>query len=471
MRKVFNLGFGQTTDELVIEKLPVRGRVPNWMTGSLIRNGPGTFQVGEQRYRHWFDGLAMLHLFSFQEGQVSYANKFLRCKAYNEAMETAKISYSEFATDPCYSIFERVKNVFSPNLTDSAKVNIGKIGERFLALGETPMQIEFDPKTLDSIGVFNYDKRPAQHVTTVHPHFDAHTNQTFQITTRFGRISRYRILEVKDHRSPRLISSYPVKEPAYMHSFGMSPHYFILTEFPFVVYPLNILFSGRPFIENFKWKPQKGTPFYIFERESGKLLKKIEVDPFFAFHHVNSFESKGTLYIDLVAYQDADIIQAFYLNRISEESAPLPGGEFRRYRINLNQQNEITYETFSTQNLELPRFDIQRYHMREDYRYVYGVSINQEHPFSFYNQLVKIDLKKKESKIWYQQGCFPGEPIFLGEPGRKMEDDGVVLSVVLDEEKGNSFLLVLDASTFEESARAEIPHPVLFGYHGEYFEN
>jgi carotenoid cleavage dioxygenase-like enzyme len=46
-----------------------------------------------------------------------------------------------------------------------------------------------------------------------------------------------------------------------------------------------------------------------------------------------------------------------------------------------------------------------------------------------------------------------------------------VLSVVLDSVRGTSFLLVLDASGFIEVARAELPHPVLFGYHGQFFDD
>ena len=57
--------------------------------------------------RHWFDGLAMLHRFSFAGGAVSYANRFLRTKAYRGGARRAQISYREFATDPCRSIFKR----------------------------------------------------------------------------------------------------------------------------------------------------------------------------------------------------------------------------------------------------------------------------------------------------------------------------------------------------------------------------
>lgn len=45
----------------------------------------------------------------------------------------------------------------------------------------------------------------------------------------------------------------------------------------------------------------------------------------------------------------------------------------------------------------------------------------------------------------------------------------MLLSVVLDTAAGTSFLLALDAASLDEVARATLPQPVLFGYHGEYF--
>jgi beta,beta-carotene 9',10'-dioxygenase len=62
--------------------------------------------------------------------------------------------------------------------------------------------------------------------------------------------------------------------------------------------------------------------------------------------------------------------------------------------------------------------------------------------------------------------------VFVARPDSfQEEDDGVVLSVVLDSNKGNSFLLVLDAKSFEEIARAEVPHHIPFGFHGQYYED
>ncbi|MDO9086986.1 MAG: carotenoid oxygenase family protein [Anaerolineaceae bacterium] len=468
MSKVYELGFGNTENEIKIEKLEIQGIIPGWLQGTLIRNGPGTFKVGEQQYRHWFDGLAMLHKFSIQNGNVSYANKYLNTKAYREAKATNQISYSEFATDPCRSLFSRIMTVFSPKITDSAKVSIAKIAQRYMALAETPIQVEFDPDTLESVGVFNYEDRLVGQMTTVHPQFDFEYDTVYNLVTRYHRVSHYNIHQIVGNTPPTKLSSLPVNSPSYLHSFGMSKNYFILTEFPLVVNPLALLLWLKPYIENFKWKPERGTPFWVINRHTGELVSRFESDPFFAFHHINAFEQGDELIVDLAAYSDASIIQSYYLQRMQSNLNQLPSGNLRRYRIPLKGKT-VSYETISDSCMELPNFDYARLNTNPDYRYVYSVSVNKEKNLGFYNQILKVDIKHKKDLFWFEFGCYPGEPIFVGRPGRANEDDGVILSVVLDERAGSSFLLVLDASSFNEIARVSIPQPILFGYHGAYF--
>ena len=54
-------------------------------------------------------------------------------------------------------------------------------------------------------------------------------------------------------------------------------------------------------------------------------------------------------------------------------------------------------------------------------------------------------------------------------PGPYEEGEGVLLSVVFDARRGISFLLVLDAHSLAEIARAECPHHIPFSFHGNYF--
>lgn len=464
-------GFG-ASPEVVVDDVPVRGELPGWLTGSLIRNGPGTFQVGQRRYRHWFDGLAMLHRFSFAEGRVSYANRFLETRAYEAARDEGRIAYPEFATDPCRSLFARAMSVFDPQVTDSAKVNIARVAERYLALAETPIQVQFDPQTLQTVGVVGWDTSTFGRMTTVHPHLDEARNEAINLVTRFGAASSYVLRRVDTldphHVSSTTLASRRVREPAYIHSFGMSAKHLVIAEFPLVVNPMALLLWLKPYIENFRWKPRRGTRFHVFDRDSGAHVRTVSTEAFFAFHHVNAFESDGDLVVDLVGYDDASVIEAFYLHRLEEPDVRIPPGTLRRYRIPL-ARGDVSAEVLCGTAIELPNLDYPRMNTNPEHRFVYGVGLRAER--GFYDQLVKVDLSTGGSVTWHEPGCYPGEGVFVGRPGRVAEDDGVVLSVVLDAGRGISFLLVLDAASFAEVARAELAHPVLFGYHGQFYDD
>lgn len=53
------------------------GRIPTWLRGSLLRCGPGLFEVGAEPFYHLFDGQALLHKFDFKEGHVTYHRRYV----------------------------------------------------------------------------------------------------------------------------------------------------------------------------------------------------------------------------------------------------------------------------------------------------------------------------------------------------------------------------------------------------------
>jgi beta,beta-carotene 9',10'-dioxygenase len=327
-------GFRQNMNERHIENLPIKGVIPDWLEGSLIRNGPGMVNV-DKPMRHWFDGLAMLHRFSFSGGKVDYRSKFVDCQAYRDVKKYGKITYSDFATDPCRSLFQKVQVVFEnpPKITDSAKVNVDQIGDKAFALGEPLMQIQFDPDTLDSLGVFHYEKKTGNRMNTAHPHTDGH--DAFNLVVEYGPINYYKIYSIAD--GVEEVASVPVLEPGYLHSFGMSKNYFIIAEYPLLVQSLKLLFRQRPFIENFNWKPNKGTRFLVIDRATGKLKTTIKTEALFSFHHVNAFEKEGKLMVDLVSYSDASIIDQYYINRLESKDLQLPFGRLERFVLDLEK--------------------------------------------------------------------------------------------------------------------------------------
>jgi carotenoid cleavage dioxygenase-like enzyme len=82
--------------------------------------------------------------------------------------------------------------------------------------------------------------------------------------------------------------------------------------------------------------------------------------------------------------------------------------------------------------------------------------------------LTKIDVDTGQTTNWHEPGTYPSEPIFVPRPGCQAEDDGVLLSVVLDSRTQRLFLLVLDASDLTEVARTQAPQRIPLGFHGQH---
>jgi beta,beta-carotene 9',10'-dioxygenase len=452
----------QTLDEEVsVSGLRVEGQLPHWLAGTLVRMTPAGLDVAGGSVRHWFDGLAMLNKFSLADGQVSYANRYLRTETYRRAHNPGARRPSGFATDPCRSIFSRIVTTFSPVPADNANINVVRLGNEFLAMTEGAAPIVFEPSTLATLGA---SERVPGKLTTAHPHFDPAAGVLVNYATHMGRRSKYRVYTRQPGGRNRVVGEVRVAEPGYIHSFGMTARYVVLAEFPLVVNPLDLVTQRRSFIESFRWEPSRGTRFLIIDRATGRLVKEARVDPFFAFHHVNAFEEEGAVVVDLCAYPDAGIIDAFFLHRLRANEAT-PQATLRRYRVRLDG-GRTESEALSSEAMEMPRIAYRQRNARP-YRYVYGGG-QQNDASVWLDQLVKVDVVGGEARVWREDGCYPGEPVFVSERGSEREDGGVVLSVVLDASRDASFLLVLDGS-LAELARAYAPHAIPQGIHGQYF--
>lgn len=61
-------------------------------------------------------------------------------------------------------------------------------------------------------------------------------------------------------------------------------------------------------------------------------------------------------------------------------------------------------------------------------------------------------------------GC-AGEPQFIPKPGAAVEDEGVVLSQCVAAD-GKAFVLFMDAASWKELGRAELPYSTPYRFHG-----
>ena len=89
----YSLGLTTVSREQEPVRAEVQGRMPEWLRGTLIRNGPAQWD----EVRHWFDGMAMLHAFSLDAQGVTYRNRFLRGPDWCALSQHGKLRHPQFA--------------------------------------------------------------------------------------------------------------------------------------------------------------------------------------------------------------------------------------------------------------------------------------------------------------------------------------------------------------------------------------
>jgi beta-carotene 15,15'-monooxygenase len=495
-------------DDETATELTVAGELPDWLSGALLRNGPGAFELGGSSVDHWFDGLAMVTRFGFdgETDTVTFRNRFLRTDTFESAR--AGEFTGGFATGET-TLRERLWGMVFAEPYDNTNVITERVGDAYLALTETPRQRRFDPETLETTGDVTYDGDvPTGQITCAHARRDPETGSLVTFDTAFGRHNQYHVYEARGPTAREHVASVETDDPSYMHSFALTPNYVVLTEFPYVVNPLEFLKPGRqgPFVENFRWEPERGTRFRVVDRGTGEVVAEPTTDAFFGFHHANAYEDGDDLVVDLETVPDAESVATLSLERLRAGELDVLGGRIDRFRVSLGDRR--TAATVDRHRLHdgtaLPTVSPARW--CREHRYVYAQRTAQpvtEWPTG----VVKIDTETETATTFDDGADHFSEPIFVprgwrghdathavdttrgDSGGADMEarasgadtgarvsgadagplDAGVVLTVGLDTDAERSRLFVLDGQTMTERARADLPLALPFDFHGRFF--
>src|SRR5947209_1951884 len=130
------LTFAGIPSDIAPQILTVEGALPPWLRGTFIRNGPGRYAFAQPvEFRHWFDGMAFLQRFEFDDAHVSYSGRFLQTRSYEAALQGRAV-YQSFGTPAAPSLASRLAGLALANVTDNTNVNVARYGDSSVALTE-----------------------------------------------------------------------------------------------------------------------------------------------------------------------------------------------------------------------------------------------------------------------------------------------------------------------------------------------
>ncbi|KAI1285618.1 Beta,beta-carotene 9',10'-oxygenase [Halotydeus destructor] len=494
-------------------KCQISGVVPDWLSGSLIRNGPGQYQIGKCEYNHLFDGPALLQMYKIKDGQVTYQNTFLQSDSYRKNIKAQRIVVTALGTrshrDPCLTLFQRLTNYFTiaDIASDNGVVSFYEIADQLYAVTDGPLITKIDPSTLEARGKVDLRKYVPLTIAASHAHTDADGN-TYNIGSHVGCYKIIMFPKDGGLESGKIISSIRARnplQPSYCHSFLMTDNYFIFIEQPLVISIKSTFwrhFTFKDYSRMLKWKPHHKTRFHVVERASGRVLKqKYYSDAFAFFHTINAYEDKGNLVVDICCYDDGKVMEIYSLEAIElasksikemDDQARLMNSSARRFILPIIAEQRASngrsngsratarsmkggaiycqpeHLTDSGPSVaEMPQINYLSCNGKK-YRYFYGITRRQT---DRHLGLLKVDTVTKNCSYWYDDDCYPAEPVFVARPLATEEDDGVILSTVVSLRNENeTFLLILDSSTFKEIGRASITlqSPIPASFHAKF---
>ncbi|KAK3165421.1 hypothetical protein QOZ80_1AG0032970 [Eleusine coracana subsp. coracana] len=465
--------------------LVVEGHLPPWLNGTYLRNGAGVWEVGDSAFDHLFDGYATLVRVSFRQGRATGAHRQVESEAYMSAKANGRPILREFSQCPGKSanLIDRVTNVIGlitgALITDNANVTVTQLGDgRVVCLSEsTKSTILVDPDNLGTLGRFRYTDGLSSMLQSGHPV----VNESEFLTLLPDLVrSGYLVVRMESGSSERKVIGRvdcrggPM--PGWMHSFAVTEKYVIVPEMPLRYSASNMLKSEFAPFYAFDWLPESGSYMHVLCRSTGKKVASIEVPPFMTFHFINAYEEKAgedgqatAVIVDCCEYYaDPTMIQTLLLHKLRSgtDKDELPDSRVARFRIPLDGipsgglQSVLDPEEHGR---GIDMCNINQSCLGQNYRYIYACGAHR--PCSYLNTLTKIDLLEKRAKTWYEEGAVPSEPFFVARPEATTEDDGVVISIVSDIH-GDGYVLVLDATTFKETARVRLPYGLPYGFHG-----
>ena len=437
----------------------IKGRMPADLEGVFFRNGPGRFELGGERYHHWFDGDGFAQRWQISEGKVSHRGKFVATQKFTDESRAGQFLYPAFGTQ----VHRRgAKNNDTMN---AANTNLLPFGGRLYALWEGGSATELDPATLDTLGIRTWRDDLKSMPFSAHPKIDQDGSMwNFGALPGADRLALYRIGADGNLLQAGVVE---VAQLAMVHDFAISANHLVFLIPPYDVLPDTAL----SFAERHAWagsgphaRPMRAV---VVSKSTLQVRKVFELAPSMVFHFGNAFDDGQTTRLDAVLH-DSDALASFGALMRGERQPNLPERSHTA-QIVLDYASGKASQSRLFGNSEFPRVMAQQIGRRHRKLAVLSCAArNREHILDTVN-LVDTDTGKADS-FTFDAGWQAEEHVLVPRRHAQGETDGYLVGVAQDTRRFETVMTVFDAAHIKDGplalARLAYRTPVCF--HGNF---
>jgi carotenoid cleavage dioxygenase len=466
--------FAPVSQEHTITGLDVTGRIPEFLDGRYLRNGPNPLSEVDPAAYHWFMGDGMVHGVRLRDGKAEwYRNRWVRNPAVTAALNGEDTSR------------------FCGLGALGANTNVIGHAGKTLALVEAGAPIYELTDELDTAGRCDFDGTlPGGY--TAHPKRDPCTGELHAVSYFFGMGNKVQYSVIDAAGRARRTVDVEVTGSPMMHDFSLTEKHVVFYDLPVtfnaemavaasvpaalrtpaklvvsamvgkvrVPDPVTAMMAGKLGANGglpYRWNPKYPARIGVMPREGGNGdVRWFDVEPCYVFHPLNAYDDGDSIVLDVVRHPkmfDRGL------------NGPDEGGPtLDRWTVDL-ATGKVLEDRLDDRGQEFPRVDERLIGRRHRYGYAMAADGGADPAGSLYKHDFHTGARAERA---FGAGRQPGEFVFVPRHDDAAEDDGVLMGFVFDPATQRSDLTILDAGTLETVAAIHLPDRVPNGFHGNW---
>jgi carotenoid cleavage dioxygenase len=436
----------------------VEGRMPDELQGTFFRNGPGRFELGGERYHHWFDGDGYAQAWRIGAGTVAHQGRFVETRKFLDESAAGQFLYPAFGTNIARKGFRDNDSL------NTANTNLLPFNDRLYALWEGGSATEIDPDTLATVGIHTWRDDLAAMPFSAHPKIEPDgTLWNFGALPGGDKVALYRIGARGDVRQAGVVE---IPQLALLHDFAVSAHHLI-----FVVPPYDVsLDADLSLAERHVWAGStRGARVVVVAKDTLAIRRVYELPPQMVFHFGNAWDEAGgaVTHFDLVLH-DGDMLAVGSRVMEGEREGNRPASHVAT-RISLDHATGGVRTARLLDGAEFPRVMphvVARRHGR-----LAMLSSDARNAALVLDTVNLVDTDSGRADSWrFGAGWRAEEHVLVPRRGARRETDGWLVGVAQDTTTNTSALTVFDAARVHAGpvALARLPYRTPHCFHGNF---
>ena len=453
--------------EADVYDLEVEGCIPPELDGAYYRMCADTQYPPLLGKDIFINGDGMTHAVRFENGHADLKTRYVKTAKFMAERAARRALFGAYRNS--FTDHPSVKGIDSNTANTTAFWHHGSL----YALKEAARPTRLDPRTLETLGSWDFNGELRSKTFTAHPKIDPITGEVIAFAYNTGGQSS-RELEIYWISPIGEITRTETFEAPYSfmaHDFMVSRNYIAFTVYP-MISDWERIQRGEPY---FHWDSSLPTLVAIIPRREGVSAIRWYTCPFTGMetHSFNAWEEGNTLHLDHFFTASGWLSQFPDIRGVATKEEP-PHAE--RWSFDLASASEsFTVRRIFEQIGEMPMID-PRFLMSRATQFYFGTNNPKLGPMLEWGPkgppftcIGHFDETRQRMKCWYSgPDSSPEEPLFVPRSKDAKEGEGWLLTIVGRRRENRTDLVILDAADIERGPVATVKMPCRLheGFHG-----